>query len=442
MCSVYFARADSTYLSCALSVRDLPLISLPLDRISPKSLLVQMASYEIDPKVEKLSINSAPSINWNTWVKPLDKLPHEPNPQRRSRCEGDSNAYDAFWKSRHPWDLVDYYLYLIAIERKYQNWGVRLSDSWLIESDGSRWDNFGYAIDSDDRECQTGWKDPLVLFSSLPVPHATECPDRRIVLGVNLRTHCLVGYLFESAPESIAELDSVWDWRELIINVSLKRFTHILKYSVDENPSILKKGVLNFFRESTRHLHAGMDAVITIKYIQFLRDTLSGARLSAPCRVGEEPPNWFDMEEHRNFLCRGSASGWMSSHEGMTAEEVRKRVPANTSPSCIFGDQLFPPDIVNNEKRVGRSSWAPVEPGMSLLMWCEVELPQSGLTSLEKIRQSTSDMVILLGIVVIECSSLVKDEEDCEIAPWVEKIIERRGNSQETSPSDKWRWAY
>jgi hypothetical protein len=403
-----------------------------------------MSSYEIDLKIEKLSITSAPSINWSIWVEALNRLPHEPNPQRHSRCEGDSNAYDAFWKSRHPWDLVDYYLYLIANERKYQNWGVRLSNSWLIESDGSRWDNFGYAIDSDDRDCQTGWKDPLVLFSSLPVPHATtECPDRRIILGVNLRTYHLVGYLFESAPESIAGLDSVWDRRELIINVSLKRFTHILKYSVDENPSVLKKGVFNFFRESSRRLHAGMDAVITIKYIQFIRDALSGARLSAPCRVGEEPPKWFDMEEHlRNFLCRGSASGWMSSHEGMTAEEVRKRILGNTSPSCIFSDQLFSPDIVNDEKRAGRNSWAPIEPDISPLMWCEVELAQSRLTSLEKIRQSTSDMVILLGILVIECSSLVKDEEDCEIAPWVEKIIERRCNPQGSSPGDKWRWAY
>lgn len=395
-----------------------------------------MASYGIDLQMEKLSITSAPCINWRTWVKPLDRLPHEPNPQRRSRCEGDSKAYDTFWKSRHPWDLVDYYLYLILIERKYQNWGIRLSESWLVESDGSRWDNFGYAIDSDDHECQTGWKDPLVLFISLPVPHTTECPDRRIVLGVNLRTHCLVGYLFESAPESIAELDSVWDRRELIINVSLKRFTHILKYSIDENPSILRKGVFNFFRESSRRLHAGMDVVITIKYIQFLRDALSGARLSAPRSVCDEPSNWFDMEEHlRNFLCRESASGWMSSHEGITAEEVRKR------PACIYGDQLFPPDIVNDEKRAGRSSWAPIEPGMSLLMWCEVDLPQLGLTSLERIRQSTSDMVILLGIFVIECSSLVKEEEDCEIAPWVEKIIERRCNPQGSSRSDKWRWA-
>jgi hypothetical protein len=402
-----------------------------------------MASYNLEIDMEKLSIASAPRINWSTWVKPLDKFPYEPNPQRRSRCEGDPNAYDAFWKSRHPWDLVDCYLYLIVIERKYQNWGVRLSESWLIESDGSRWDNFGYAIDSDDRECQTGWKDPLVLFSSLPVPHANECPDRRIILGVDLRTHRLVGYLFESTPDSIAELDSVWDRRELIINVSLKRFTQILKYSVDENQSILKKGVFNFFRESSRRLHFGMDAVITIKYIQFLRDALSGARLSAPCRVGEEPPNLFHMEEHlRNFLCRSSASGWMSSHEGMTVEEVHKRVLANTSSSRIFGDQLFPPDIVNDEKRAERSSWASVEPDMSLLMWSEVDLPQSGLISLEKIRQSTSDMVILLGILVIECSSLVGEKEHSQIAPWAEKIIERRYNPQGSFPSDKWRWTY
>ncbi|KAF3385085.1 hypothetical protein F1880_002075 [Penicillium rolfsii] len=374
--------------------------------------------------MEKSSIASAPSINWSTWVQPLDKLPHEPTPQRRSRCEGDSNAFDAFWKSRHPWDLVDYYLYLIAVERKYPNWGVRLSESWLIESDGSRWDNFGYAIDCDDRECQTGWKDPLVLFSSLPVPHATECPDRRIVLGVNLRTHHLVGYLFESAPESIAELKSVWSRRELIINVSLERFIQIIKYSIEENQSILEKGVFNFFRESNRRLHAGMDAVIAIKYIQFLCDAFSGARLSAPYRVGEEPPNWSDMEEHiRDFLCRGSANGWTSSHEGMTAEEFRQRVITNTSSSCTFGDQLLPPDIVNSEKRVGRSSWAPQEPEKSLLMWCEVELPQSGLTALEEIRRSTSDVVILLGIFVIACSSQAKNGEDCEITPWVHQNI-------------------
>lgn len=401
-----------------------------------------MALHDINLDMEKVSITSAPSINWDTWVEPLDKISHEPNAHRRSQCEGDSNAYDAFWKARHAWDLVDYYLYLVAIERKYQDWGVRLSESWLIESDGTRWDNFGYAIDSDDRGCQTGWKDPLVLFSSLPVPHATQFPDRRIVLGVNLRTHCLVGFLFESAPESIAELESVWDQRELIIKVTLKRFIQIFKYGIDKDPAILRKGVYNYFRESSRRLHVGMDAVIAIKYIQFLRDSLCGARLSAPCSVGEAPPNLFDMEEHlRDFLCRGSASGWMSSHAGMTTDDIRKRMLVQTSSSDIFIDQLFPPDIVNSEKRASYNLQASVEPDMSSLMWCKVDLPQSELTSVESIGQSTSDMIILLGIFCNECSSLVKDEEDLEIVSWVEKIIERRSGDQPRS-FRWWKWAY
>lgn len=385
-----------------------------------------MSSYSTNLEMDRLSITAAPSINWSTWIEPLYEFPHEPNAQRRSRCEGDSNAYDAFWKARHPWDLVDYYLYLIAIEKKPQNSGVRLSESWLIESDGSRWENFGYAIDSDDRDCQTGWKDPLVIFSSLAVPHATECPDRRIVLGVNLRTHCLVGYLFEAAPESIAELGSVWDRRELIINLTLKRFIHILKYSINEDPAILKKGIFNFFRQSTRRLHVGMDAVVTIKYIQFLCDALSGAKLSASCNAREEQPNFFGMEEYlRDFLCRGSASAWMSSHGGMTTEDIRKRMLINSHSSDIFGDQLFSFDIINDEKIAIRDSWALIETDMSPLMWREVEL-LPGLMSLESMRQSASDMVILLGIFISECTNLVKDEEDSEIAPWVEKIIQGR----------------
>ncbi|KAJ5370196.1 uncharacterized protein N7496_006288 [Penicillium cataractarum] len=389
--------------------------------------------------MEKMSLTSAPSINWSTWVKPLDTLPHDPNPYRRSWCEGDSNAYDAFWKARHPWDLVDYHLYLIAIERKSRNWELRMSGSWLIESDGSRWENFGYAIDSDDRDCQTGWRDPVVIFASLPIPHATGCPDRRIVLGVNLRTHCLVGYLFESAPESIAELVSVWNHRELIIDLEFKRFIQIVKHSIDENRNILTNGIFNYFRESNRHLHGGMDAVVTIKYIQFLRDAISGANLSAPSSVGAEPSNLFDMEEHlRDLLCRGSARAWISSHRGVTTEDIRKSILAKTSNSDIFSDQLFPPDIVNDEKKAGRNSWTPMEPDTSVLMRCEVDLPRIGLTSLKNIRQSTSDMVILLGIFGIECSSLAKDEEDCEVAPWVERMIQRRGDQQRGLLNEKW----
>lgn len=374
-----------------------------------------------------MSSTLVPDINGSTWVDPLDTSPHDPNTYRRSWCEGDSNAFNAFRKARHPWDLVDYHLYLIAIEKQYRNWEVRMSNSWLIESDGSRWDNFGYAIDSDDHDCQTGWKDPLVLFASLPIPHATDCPDRRIVLAVNLRTHHLVGYVFQSAPESIAELGSVWDQRELITDLELKRFVQIVKYSINENQTIVTTGIFNHFCESHRHLHVGMDAVIAIKYIQFLRDAIRGANLSTLGNVDEESSNLFDMEEHlRDLLCRGSARGWMSSHRGITMEEIRKCIPAKTSTSDIFSDQFIQPRIVNDEKRVRRKSWAPMMPNTSLLMQYEVDLPQSGLTALNNIRQSTSDMVILLEIFGIECSSLAKDEEDCEIAPLVERMIQRR----------------
>jgi hypothetical protein len=321
---------------------------------------------------------------------------------------------------------VDYHLYLIAIEKQSRNWEVRMSNRWLIESDGSRWDNFGYAIDSDDHDCQTGWKDPLVIFASLPIPHATDCPNRRIVLTVNLRTHRLVGYLFESAPE-IAELGSVWDQRELIIDLELKRFVQIVKYSINENQTIVTSGIFNHFRESNRHLHVGMDTVITIKYIQFLRDAICGANLSAPCNVDEESSSLFDMEEHlRDLLCRGSARGWMSSHRGITTEEMWKCIPATSSTFDIFSDQLLPSHIINDEKRAGRKSWAPTKPSTSLLMRYEVDLPQSGLTSLKIIRQSTSNMVILLKLFGAECSSLAKDEEDCEVAPLVETMIQRR----------------
>ncbi len=280
-----------------------------------------------------------------------------------------------------------------------------------------------------------------MLFASFPVPHVTKFPDRRIVLGVNLRTHCLVGYLFESAPERIAELKSVWDERELIVKVTVKRFIYILKYTINKDPAVVRKGVFNYFRESSRRLHVGMDAVLTIKYIQFLRDSLCGARLSAPYSVGEAPPTLFKMEEYlRDFLCRGSASGWMSSHAGITTDEMRKRMLVQNSSSSIFIDQLFPSDVVNHEGPRSHHTRAKVETDMS--SQCEVDVPQSGRTSLEKIRKSTSDIMILLGIFCIECSNLVKDEEDVEVGPWVEGIIKRRCNPRQQRIFRLWRWSY
>lgn len=402
-----------------------------------------MASHNLNLDTEKWSTTATPSINWDTWVEPLDEIPHEPNVRRRSQCEGDSSAYSAFWKSRHDWDLVDYYLYLIAIERENRDWGARLSKGCLIESNGSRWDNLGHAIDSDDLDYQTGWKDPLVLFASLPVPHATQCPDRRIVLGVNLRTHCLVGYLFESAPESIAELKSVWDERELIMKVTIKRFIHILKYAINKDPALVRKGIFNYFREFSRRLHVGMDAVLIIKYIQFLRDSLCFVRLSATCGVGEDLPAFLEMEEYlRDFLCRESASGWMSWHAGITTDEMRKRMLVQNSSSGIFIDQLFPSEIINHEGRRSHSIRAKVETDMSSLMQCEVDMPQSGRTSLEKIRKSTSDIMILLGIFCMECSNLVGDEEDVEVGRWVEEIIKRRFHPHQQRIFQWWRCGY
>ncbi|EPS31830.1 hypothetical protein PDE_06788 [Penicillium oxalicum 114-2] len=321
-----------------------------------------MGSFHFTTFQDKLSLTQELPVNYQKCVHPMDIIStsHEPNPLRRSRCEGDSLAYDAFWASRHPWDLIDYYLYLILIEKGVHRRETRLFRSWVIESDGSRWENFEYLLDSDDHDSQTGWIDPVIIFSSLPVPHAVGYDDRRIVLGMNLRTQSLVGYLFESAPEDLISVVStpVWRDREVIIDLPLQRFVDILEHSIklgQEPTHALRGGLFNFFRESTRRFHAGMDLVLTIQYIQFLRDAFFAGqiRTTSEYNVAAEFPSYLaDREEYlRDLLCRESNRAWMSAHTGVTVHDVRQRSLANTpfSPD-LFVDQLCPTAILTDEK--------------------------------------------------------------------------------------------
>ncbi|KAJ5489630.1 hypothetical protein N7539_004520 [Penicillium diatomitis] len=400
-----------------------------------------MGSFTLNTFPGKLSLTQEPPINYQMHIKPMDWstntdittcAPHEPNPLRRSRCEGDSLAYDAFWASRHPWDLVDYYLFLILIEKKLQHREIRLSRSWVIESDGSRCENFGRIIDSDDQMCQVGWVDPIVIFTSLPVPHAVGFENRRIALGMNLRSQSLVGYLLDSAPEDITEvvLSPAWEDREVLIDLPLQRFVDILGHSVEpgQKPGeILREGLLNYFRESSRRLHAGMDLVIVIQFIQFLRDAFFGGQMSAGIDYNattECLSYLVEQEEHlRDILCRESNRAWMGAHTGVTVNDLHRRGQTPSEPLYdLFVDQVVASPIVN-EFSFGAARMLPVQDTSAVLKsqirvtttsWFDstdmISLNEDTVSECDSTRQLTSNIVVLLGLFCSECTWMMGSE--------------------------------
>ncbi|KAJ5160557.1 uncharacterized protein N7482_007561 [Penicillium canariense] len=354
-----------------------------------------MATHNHEEEMEQVFIDPVPSINWGTWVEPLDMFPTQPDASPLMR-DGEGQGTDAYRASRHPWDVVDYYLYLNAVEKGCHDWETRFYESQVVDSHKRREkESLGPTIDSDDPETQQHWEEPLILFASLPVPHAHLLPHRKFILGYNSR-HCrLSGYLFETAPDTLANLGEVWDQRKLIINIPLDRFIQILKYAATRNPAVLQTGMFNFFHETTRHLHAGMDMVLAIKCAQFINDAVSGAIISDPSHI-VVPSDMVDIEEKlRDILCRASHNAWFSAHKGQTAEQFREHGLVKAASSNLFSDQLSPPSIVNDEAKAKPGSCAPVEQNTSSLLY-KIELPQLGLTTLEIVRQWTFDSVLLL----------------------------------------------
>ncbi|KAJ5712270.1 hypothetical protein N7493_008738 [Penicillium malachiteum] len=283
-----------------------------------------------------MDFSAQPQINWNTKVQPLVRpaIPEIPTsvPEKTLAAK----VQDA---SCHPWGLVDYHLYLAFIERGRDDL-KRQSEVMLLEADRLRQVHVADLLDVN-TFAHSPTETHIIAFLNLPMLPLTtsmQLTEQKLVLGFGLQHQHLLGYFFESAPDNLAEVYSVWHEGEVVIDIHIDRFLEMYEYTVKEAMEILGVGMFHHFRESKRELPAGMDLVVTIQFAQFLRDI---ANLLWEDRSTEFREVYFKHEDHlRTLMSRASRQSWFAVRDGLTIQQYRQKMMGKMQNFTLY-DLLF-----------------------------------------------------------------------------------------------------
>lgn len=235
--------------------------------------------------------------------------------------------------------MIDYYLYLTAIERG-RDGETRLNETRLLAADGFQHLSFDDLSNAEDTFARApAGTNPTIFFVSLPVPsYENEFLCKQLLLGFDLQRHHLLGYLFENAPDT-TDLWKVWEQGKRVIDLHVLRFIDMLEYAAEQRPQIFRSGLLRHFRETQRGFQAGLDLVVAIQFAQFLNDFAD--------LLWHESADQFRAEykplenELRRLLQRASCEAWFGSRKGWTARQYRRhKIQEFVASELFFGDEM------------------------------------------------------------------------------------------------------
>ncbi|CAG8364537.1 unnamed protein product [Penicillium salamii] len=222
---------------------------------------------------------------------------------------------------RHPWGVVDYYIYLGYAEGR-TSIQKRLGECYLIEKNG-----FRNVVMEDDMDLSNipDQKHPTVVFLSLPVPDIRDGCFTMLILAFDFGKHRLQGLIFDTdnALESYEDLWLVWS-REAgkrVIDVCVYSFLEYVEDAMRNQVEALSIGILNNFGMTTQKFPCGFDTVVVIQCLQFISDTRD--------MLWENSAN-FESEygylesELRDILMEGSRDAWLAAGRGLSVVEFRQ----------------------------------------------------------------------------------------------------------------------
>lgn len=222
----------------------------------------------------------------------------------------------------HPWAMIDYHLYLSFIERK-RNCETRLNETHLLTTDGLEQISYNELWDRSTFERVPRGTHPIIVFVMLPVPASLfDLLNRKLVLGFDLKNHHLLAYLFDDAPDTIADLSRVWEQGHLVIDLDVYRFLEILDYTMNGHLDILRVGIFGYFQESSREFQSALDLVIVIQFVQFLNDFVDLLGVDSDEFLVCVQPH---EEELRQLICRASCNAWAGASSGESIQQYRRR---------------------------------------------------------------------------------------------------------------------
>lgn len=240
--------------------------------------------------------------------------------------------------SRHHWNVIDYHLYLMAIE-KNRNYQTRITKNYLLTVNGFQQVSLqDFACPSSAFHQVPAWSTPMMMFVSLPILHPPHGSlNRKLVLGFDFKKRHLIGIEFEAAPDHIADMAAVWDQGQTMIDVCVERFLEIVKYTMENHTEILGHGMLRHFHETSRELPTGLDLVAVIQFLQFLDDFAD--------LLWDDGAEFRDgygthQEALREMLGRASMDAWFAARDAQTIQTFCQRKMRDVVTSGSFFDQI------------------------------------------------------------------------------------------------------
>lgn len=247
-----------------------------------------------------------PQINWHGQASPDDQLLAANLPQF----------------VLNPWGMIDYHLYLASVERN-RYCETRLNKTHLLTADGLEQVSYDELWDISTFDRVPRGTHPMIMFAMLPVPTASgERPNRKLVLGFDLKNHHLLAYLFGDAPDSISDLEMVWEQGQPVIDLDVDRFLEILAYTMDDHLEILRVGMLGYFQESAREFQSALELVVVVLFVQFLNDFADLLDVDSDEFLAIMQPY---EEELRGLICKASYDAWFAASNGESIQEYRQR---------------------------------------------------------------------------------------------------------------------
>ncbi|EAU30670.1 predicted protein [Aspergillus terreus NIH2624] len=238
----------------------------------------------------------------------------------------------ATYSVSHPWNIVDYHLYLCSVERGKDTHARR---NGLFVYDGLDCRPMSYHEFLDDQvfdPCNVG-DDPQFLFVALPIADAGPAfRGRHYILGFDYNKKSLFARHFEWIPSKTDDLWSIWDHGFTMYSVEIADLLALLDSSLSQ-PVHVNVGFLS----SSPYCVAlgadddpGMEIVITILFCQWMLDFADA--ILQPDRATldkyKERLSYY-MDECRLILQRASYRAWFASRDGYTREKYTRNASVN-----------------------------------------------------------------------------------------------------------------
>ncbi|KAJ5131750.1 hypothetical protein N7448_005908 [Penicillium atrosanguineum] len=218
------------------------------------------------------------------------------------------------------WSMIDYWLYLLHVVERGRTRENHFDEVHLLTANGFKPTRIDFKFL---HVCRRKPGLELLIFLALPIPSIRlGLPDRKIVLGFDLKTLHLHAYLAARAPEHLANFGQVWSRAELVFSIGTGQFLDTLECTLTDDLNTLRTGILTSFTKSTRKFHSALELVIAIQFSQFLYDF---TELLGKDRGRSIESHQRYNDQMRELLRKASTDAWFGAKDGLTVEQHRRR---------------------------------------------------------------------------------------------------------------------